>query len=117
MVVPETPSGMPAVMITVSPGRMAPAARETSTACSNRASVLSFRSHSSGRTPQLRFSCRQTFRVRVAPMICVWGRNREIIRALVPLLVTVMMAEAERSLAVVTVAWPMAVVVSVPPIR
>lgn len=61
-------------------------------------------------TPQERFICRSTDGVGVQQMMGQAGRYLEIIRAVVPDFVTVMMALAPRSWAVVTVAWEMALV-------
>ena len=66
----------------------------------------------SGVTPQERLSWRQTRASVLKPMIGQFGRNFEIIRAVFPDFVTVIIAAAPRSCAVVHVAWEMAVVTS-----
>src|SRR5699024_4680715 len=80
----------------------------TSTACLNNSSVFDFSSHITGRTPQERLFWRRTFSLVVAEMIRQLGLYFEICLAVLPLLVTVIIAAAFRSWAVVTVACEMA---------
>lgn len=72
--------------------------------------MLSFSSAIMGSTPQERFICRWVTGLVVQQRMGQAGRYLEIMRAVAPDLVTVMMAAAPRSCAVVTVAWEMALV-------
>ena len=72
--------------------------------------MLFFSSAIRGTTPQDRFICRWVVGLVVQQIMGQAGRNLDIIRAVAPDLVTVRMAAAPRSWAVVTVAWEMALV-------
>ena len=61
LVVPEMPKGTPAVMTTSCPWETYPARSAVSTAWSKSSSVDDCSSSSSGKTPQERLSCRQTW--------------------------------------------------------
>ena len=112
LVVPEMPRGTPAVMTTKSPLSTRPVFSAASTARSKRVSVSPTSSTKAGTTPQERFSWRHTCSWVVQPTMGYRGRNLESCRAVTPDLVTVMMALAPRSWAVVQVAWEMALVTS-----
>ena len=111
-VVPEMPSGMPAVITAMSPACTSPCSSATATMCSNSSSVLVFSSSITGITPQERPIWFNTLRSVVPLMIGHAGRNFEIMRAVKPVFDTVMMATAPRSCAVVHVACEMAEVTS-----
>ena len=110
LVVPETPSGSPAVMTARSPYSTNPFFTARLIACLKRSSDVVCSSIDIGATPHESASCLQTFSHGEQPIICVTGRKRLIILAVFPDFVTVMMAFAPRSCAVVQAAWEMAVV-------
>lgn len=103
-VVPDIPTGTPEVITAVSPLLITPCTFATSIAWSNNSKTSFFSSTGNGDTPQDIFSCRHTFSEVLPAMISQAGRYREIIRAERPDFVTVTIALAFRSYAVVHVA-------------
>ena len=107
-----TSCGSPAVITTRSPSSITSALRAQSTTWRHSSSVEFCRSERTGYTPQDRDSCWKVFSSGVAPTMGSSGRNLEIPRALRPVIVTVRMARAPTSRAVVHAASQMALVAS-----
>ena len=99
-------------MTTTSPFFTRPAFAAAFAADSNNSSAVSSFSISNGSTPQLRLNCLQTLGFTLHPIIVQFGLFLEIIVAVLPDIETVIIADAFKSIAVVQVAWEMAVVIS-----
>ena len=113
--VPETPTGTPAVMTTSSPCLTTPAFSADSTARSTSSSVLEAWGMVRGTTPQYRAICRWTWGSISRAATVVPGRKRLTSRAVVPLLLTVKIASARISMAVVQAAWAVAAAMEIRP--
>ena len=108
LVVPGTPTGTPAVTTTRLPCSTSPAFWAASTANSTSSSVLEAMGIRMGVTPQLRAIWRCTCSSSRQAITCVPGRKRLTSRAVVPRWLTVMIASASTSAAVVQAAWAVA---------
>ena len=111
-VFPGRPSGTPAVRTTTSPYFTYPARSAASVACRNKISMLYSSLMWTGSTPHDRLSWRHVHSSGEHPTIWHPGLYFEIIFAVCPDLLTVMIALASRSIAVMHVACEIAVVIS-----